>query len=482
MSLSAALEVLRTDPRLAPNLVDWHIEAPVPAEYGEWPQGVGLGLRQALARRGVERPYSHQAAAIASALAGQDQVVVTPTASGKSLCYTVPILQAITQDPSSRALLLFPTKALAQDQLHSIHRLVTDAAIDAKTFTYDGDTSPTARRAVRQAGHLVITNPDMLHTGILPNHTRWVRLFENLRYVVIDELHTYRGLFGSHVAQVLRRLLRLCRFYGSNPVFLCSSATIANPGELASALCGRPVSVIDANGAPRGERITMVYNPPIVNRELGLRASAVKATRDVAMELQAARLQTIVFARSRTRVELLTQYLRETESPHPAATPRVRGYRSGYLPKERRAIEAALRSGELRTVVTTNALELGIDIGGLDAAVICGYSGTLASLRQQFGRAGRGEDPALRILVAANGPLDQYIAQHPEFLHDGSAEAGRIKPDNRVVAAEHLKCAVFELPLDADEWDTLGPETAALLEILADDGIVYRQQDRVYWT
>ncbi|RLT39078.1 MAG: DUF1998 domain-containing protein, partial [Chloroflexi bacterium] len=362
--------------------------------------------------------------------------------------------------------------------------IVAEAELEVRAFTYDGDTSPNARRAVRMAGHVVITNPDMLHTGILPHHTKWVRLFEHLRYVVIDELHTYRGVFGSHVANVLRRLLRICRFYGSDPIFICCSATIANPQELASKLIGRPVALVDDNGAPRGERTIALYNPPIVNRELGIRRGVVNATVDVTSRLQEAGAQTIVFAGSRTRVEELTQYLREARhGAYPdAGADLVRGYRSGYLPQERRDIEAALREGRLRTVVGTNALELGIDIGGLDAAVLAGYPGTIASLWQQMGRAGRRSTPSLAILVASSSPLDQYVVAHPEYLLGESIEAGLIDPDNPVVAVEHVKCAVFELPVEESEHAALGAGTAALIDALDETGMVHRAADRTYWS
>ena len=399
--------------------------------YADWPRAVDPRVVAALGARGIERPYTHQARAIAGALEGRDQVVVTPTASGKTLCYSVPVLSAILEDPSARALYLFPTKALAQDQLQELRALADAAGGEVSAETYDGDTTPRARRAARVAGHVVITNPDMLHSGILPHHTKWVRLFEHLRYVVVDELHSYRGVFGSHVANVLRRLRRICRFYGSDPVFICCSATIANPDAHAAALVGRAVDLVDDSGAPSGERLVALYNPPIVNPQLGIRRGVPRATTEVLARLQAEDVQTIVFAGSRSRVELLTQYAREQLGPRHSrigATDAVRGYRSGYLPKERRAIEAGLRDGTVRTVVATNALELGIDIGGLDAAVIAGYPGTLASLRQQMGRAGRRRGRALAILVAGSGPLDQYVVAHPEYAFEATVEAALIQP------------------------------------------------------
>ena len=485
MSLQQAIAALRDDPRLADGFLEWRVLPAEPAHAAEWPGAVDERIVGALRRRGVEQPYTHQAEAIEHALAGRDQVIVTPTASGKTLCYTVPVLNAILEEGEARALYLFPTKALAQDQLDELHGLVTEAEVDVRTFTYDGDTPPNARRAVRNAGHVVITNPDMLHTGILPNHTRWVRLFEHLRYIVIDELHSYRGVFGSHVANVLRRLQRVCRFYGSDPQFICCSATIANPGELAEALIGRPVEVVDQSGAPRGERVVALYNPPVVNQQLGIRRGVVNSATDISSALLANDVQSILFAGSRTRVEVMTQYLRERRGGrprHPGQPEPVRGYRSGYLPKERRAIEAALRSGELRTVVATNALELGIDIGGLDASVVAGYPGTVASLWQQLGRAGRRAEGSLAVFVASSSALDQYVVTHPEYVFGDRVEAGLINPDNPLIAADHLKCAVFELPLVEEEHDDLGPRTPQLLDALDEVGLVHIAGDRAYWS
>ena len=483
MSVNDALDRLQEGP-LAPSFVDWRELPAEPARFGAW-AGVDDRIIAALAHRGMAAPYLHQAMATQVAMDGADVVVVTPPASGKTLCYTVPVLQAILDDPRSRALYLFPTKALAQDQLDDLHSLVTAAEIDVKTFTYDGDTSPVARRQVRTAGHVVITNPDMLHAGILPHHTKWARLFEHLRYVVVDELHTYRGVFGSNVANVIRRLRRICQFYGSDPVFICCSATIANPGELAEALLGKPVQVISENGAPRGRRIVGLFNPPVVNRELGIRQGVVNATTAIASELQQSGVQSLVFGGSRTRVELLTQYLRETPggTPKPGEGERVRGYRSGYLPKERREIESALREGRVRSVVATNALELGIDVGGLDAVVVSGYPGTLASLCQQMGRAGRRQEDSLAILVASSSPLDQYVVTHPEFVFGEAVEAGRIDPDNTILAVEHLKCAVFELPVEPEEYPLLGRRSELLADALVEADMVHRAQDgRLYWS
>ena len=449
------------------------------ARHGEWPAQADGRIVEVLRRRGIDRPYVHQARAMEQALAGENTCVVTPTASGKTLCYNVPVLDAVLRDRSARALYLFPTKALAQDQIDELHGFVDELGADVRTFTYDGDTPADARRAVRSAGHIVLTNPDMLHTAILPHHTKWVKFFEGLEYVVIDEMHSYRGVFGSHLANVIRRLRRICQFYGADPTFVLCSATIGNPGELAAALVGDDVAVIDENGSPSGERVVVVYNPPVVNRELGIRQSSLKAARDVAARLIRSQIQTIVFAPSRVRVEILLTYLREVLRNKPGDAERVAGYRGGYLPGERRRIEAGLRDGTVRGVVATNALELGIDIGGMGASVVMGYPGSLASLWQQFGRAGRSTDVSLSVLVASSNPLDQFVATHPGFIFEQPVERGLIDPDNLFVLGSHLKCAAFELPFHAGE--VFGPHTGEMLDILVEEGILQRSGDRYYW-
>ncbi len=428
MPLERALDALRRDPELADGFVEWRELPPTEPRYGPFPLTADQRLIDALARRGIERLYTHQAEAFAAVMQRQSVVVVTPTASGKTLCYNLPVIQTILEQPEARALYLFPTKALAQDQMQELHGLITELAVDIRTFTYDGDTPGDARRKVREAGHIVVTNPDMLHTGILPHHTKWVKLFENLRYVVIDELHQYRGVFGSHVANVIRRLRRVCRFYGSDPVFICCSATIANPRELAENIVRGPVHLVDDNGAPRGRKVVVVYNPPVVNRELGIRESSVNAARAIGSRLLQSGVQTIVFAPSRVRVELLLRYLREALKQRIGEPPKVDGYRGGYLPNERRAIERGLRDGRIRGVVATNALELGIDIGGLDAAVLTGYPGTLASAWQQMGRAGRRNGVSFAVVVASSSPLNQYVASNPDYLFETSPEAGLDRP------------------------------------------------------
>src|SRR5438128_10980371 len=390
-SLEQILEGFASDREFQELVTRWERIPARPARFAEFPEWLDGRIAAALRRRGIGELYSHQAAALESTHAGRHTVVVTPTASGKTLCYNLPVLDAIAKDPSSRALYIFPTKALSQDQLTELERESTDRDIELKTDTYDRDTSPSVAARIRTAGHVVITNPDMLHTGILPHHTKWVKLFENLRYVVLDELHTYRGVFGSNVANVLRRLRRVCAFYGAHPIFICTSATIANPEELARRHVEDDVHLIDQSGAPRGEKVLVFVNPPVVNPSLGVRKSALFTGRDIAATLLASGVQTIAFTRSRVSTELLLTYLRarfpQPQWPHDL----VRGYRGGYLPSERRAIERGLRDGSVRGVVSTNALELGIDIGALQAAVLIGYPGTVASTWQQMGRAGRRE-------------------------------------------------------------------------------------------
>ena len=452
-----------------------------PAEFAEFPEGLHPRLREVLAARGLSRLYSHQRAAYDAARAGHHTVVVTPTASGKTLCYNLPVLDTILREPDARALYLFPTKALAQDQLAALQSVVEALGADIGAFTYDGDTPGDARKAIRARAHVVVTNPDMLHKGILPHHTKWVKLFENLRYVVVDELHSHRGVYGSHVANIFRRLQRLCRFYGSDPQFLCSSATIGNPKELAEALTGKAMALVDRSGAPRGERYFAIYNPPVVNRPLGIRRSALNCARDVALSFLDKGLQTIVFAPSRLATEVLVTYLKEALETRPGSEGVVRGYRGGYLPLKRREIERGLRDGSVLGVVSTNALELGIDIGGLDAAVLLGYPGSVASTWQQAGRAGRRSSTSVAVLVANSTPLNQFVARHPDYLFDAPVEQGRINPDNLHILVSHVKCAAFELPFGADE--AFGSENVQeVLGFLEEDRLVHRAGERWHWT
>jgi DEAD/DEAH box helicase domain-containing protein len=408
--------------------------------------------------------------------------VVTPTASGKSLCYELPVLQALADDPSARALWLFPTKALGQDQVVAFRELATAAGLPVSAATYDGDTPAPIRSTIRAAGQVVVTNPDMLHAAILPHHTKWFQLFEQLQVIVIDELHTYRGLFGSHVANVLRRLLRLCAHYGSRPVIVTCSATIANPGQLATLLTGRAPLVVDRSGAPSGERHLLFVDPPVVDAASGARGSSLTLAQRWALPFLRAGRQTIVFGRSRMAVELILTGLRESLREHAGPRSRVRGYRGGYLPTERRAIEEGLRDGEILGVVSTNALELGVDIGRLDVAILAGYPGSIAATRQQAGRAGRRLGTSVAVLVASAAPVDQYVVHHPEFLLDQPAEEARVDPDNLHLLLAHLKAAAFELPFAPGE--AFGPGTADdLLAFLAEDGHVHQGDDgRWYWS
>jgi len=458
-----------------------HVIAARAAEFAPLPADLKPSLREALSRRGIEGLYSHQAEAYGHVRAGRHLVVVTPTASGKTLCYNLPVLQRILERPAARALYLFPTKALAQDQLAELGQLTTGLPVEIKVDVYDGDTPAGQRTAIRDGGHIVLTNPEMLHTGILPHHTRWRSLFSCLEYVVIDELHTYRGLFGSQVANVIRRLRRICQFYGASPRFVCASATIANPGELAGRLLEEDnLALVARSGAPQGERRLIFYNPPLTNRALGVRRSSLLEARQIAANWIGRQVQTIVFCRSRLQVEVMTSYLQEALLPRTDARRRVRGYRSGYLPLRRRQIEAGLRSGEVWGVVSTNALELGIDIGSLQAAVIVGYPGTIASTWQQLGRAGR-RSGSVAVFVASSAPLDQFIVRHPEYFLDAAPEEGLIDPDNPLVLAGHLQAGLFELPFG--DGENLGRgQVGELLELFQEDGVVSRSGGRWFWS
>lgn len=449
-------------------------QAAKPGVFADFPEGLAAALKQALNSRGIHRLYSHQAEAFGHAETSRNVVVVTPTASGKTLCYNLPVLNRLIADPGARAMYLFPTKALAEDQLQEFQAAVDAMGSGLRAFTYDGDTPQDARRAIRERANVVFTNPDMLHAGILPHHTKWAKAFENLRYLVIDELHSYRGVYGSHLANVLRRLKRVCEFYGSSPQFICCSATIANPKELAEALTGLPFELVADNGAPSGEKYVVFYNPPVVNRALGIRRGYLNETRRITRELLDRGQQTLVFANSRLATEILLTYLKDDY-------PGVRGYRGGYLPKERREIERKLRDGEIRAVVSTNALELGIDIGSLDAVVMAGYPGTIASTWQRAGRAGRRQSTALAVLVASSAPLDQYIIEHPEYFFERPPEHARINPDNLEILINHLKCAAFELPIRGGE--KFGThDVGEMCQFLADLKLLHHSGGSWHWT
>ena len=562
MSVETALQALRLEPRFMRNIARWEIVPARAAQYAPFPPDLDPRLIAALAARGVTAPYTHQAEAIAAALLGQHIAIVTPAASGKTLCYNLPVLNRLLADPDGRALYLFPTKALAQDQLAELRGFIellsqgtgvgvpeygssgvggygsersapshphnpttrrphspptrphshTSAPIHAAT--YDGDTPSAQRAKARDAARIILSNPDMLHTGILPQHPRWAAFFANLRVIVIDEMHVYRGVFGSHVANVLRRLRRIARFYGSDPQFVLASATIANPAELAERLVESPVTLIspERDGAPQSKKHVLFYNPPLIDVDLGLRRSSSLEASDLATQFLAHDVQTIVFARARLTMELILTYLRETSqqasgvrrqesaTPHlrspqvgagvshePSATGHkpsaIRGYRGGYLPAERREIEKGLREGSVRGVVATSALELGIDIGALDAAVLAGYPGTVASTRQQLGRAGRRQGASVGVLVAGTGAMDQFVLTHPEWLLARSPEHARINPDNTVILAHHLACAAAEMPIErTDRFLTSASGSAIdLLDDLVEAGQLYRSGSRYYW-
>ena len=458
----------------------------VTASFAPYPQGTDERLISALAGRGIEQLYTHQAEAFEHVLAGRNVVTITPTASGKTLCYNGPVLNAILQDSAARALYLFPTKALAQDQLaelHGLSELVTHGSdLEIGVFTYDGDTPSDARRAIRGKAHVVLSNPDMVHSGILPHHPRWAKLFENLRFVVIDELHAYRGVFGSHLANIIRRLHRVCRHYGSDPVFICSSATIANPRALAERLIGRPFELVEKSGAPRGEKFFLFVNPPVVNAQLGIRRSYLAEARRVALEFLRHNLQIILFAQSRLTVEILTTYLKDAFHGPPGAADVVRGYRGGYLPNRRREIERGLREGHVRAVVSTNALELGIDIGALDVSVMAGYPGTIAATWQRAGRAGRRTTRSAAVLVASSAPIDQFIVRNPSYFFDGSPEHALINPDNLHILLDHVKCGAFELPFRTDERFGEEVDLQAVLSVLGEEGFVHQADGQWNWT
>src|SRR3984957_19951587 len=451
------------------------------AQWGDFPGWLHADLVAAYAAKGVRRPYTHQADAAEAVHAGKNVVIVTPTASGKTLCYNLPVLDAILETDDTRALYLFPTKALAQDQLAELHDLNGRLENRVGVFTYDGDTPSDARKAIREKSHMVLTNPDMLHTGILPHHTRWTRLFENLRYIVVDELHTYRGVFGSHLCNVLRRLQRITRFYGSKPRFICCSATIANPGELALRLIEDHVEVLAANGAPAAEKTFVFYNPPVVNRALGIRRSYINEGSRVAQEFLKHDLQTMVFANSRLHTELILTYLQQANPQQPGKPETIRGYRGGYLPNERREIERGLREGRIRGAVTTSAMELGIDVGSLDTVVMTGYPGTIAATWQRAGRAGRRSGSSCAVLVASSAPLDQFIIRHPDYFFGITPEHAFIQPDNLEILINHLKCAAFELPIGPRE--KFGEVNVQdLCARLAEAGYLHLAGGNYHWT
>jgi DEAD/DEAH box helicase domain-containing protein len=492
MPLASLLDFWKRDPDTAPNLVAWQTLPSRPAQTHPFQEDLPASIKQTLIAAGIHTLYSHQLEAWTQARAGRNIILSTGTASGKTLSYNLPVFAALFQEPNARALYLFPTKALAQDQLSNLQSINSNLP----PAIYDGDTPQAARSLIRKNARIVLSNPDMLHTGILPHHTNWSDFFTNLRFVVVDEAHTYRGVFGSHVANVIRRLKRVANFYGTNPQFILASATIGNPKELAERLIEEPVHLIDNDGSARGPRHFIIYNPPIVDEALGLRKSSLLEGVRLAQDLINSNVQSVVFARSRRSVEIILRYVQgdltpdsSPESPLidykslPSPQSMIRGYRSGYLPTQRREIEKGLREGTIKTVVATNALELGIDIGGLGAAILVGYPGTVASARQQAGRAGRGLESAAAIMVASASPLDQFLAHHPEYFFDRSPEQALVNPDHLLILLEHLRCAMFELPFQKGEgFGRVSAETIdEYLQFLIANNEAHESQDKVYW-
>jgi len=455
--------------------------------YSEIPDTISPKLKNALQSRGIEKIYSHQAEAWELSQQKKNFAVVTPTASGKTLTYNIPVMEEIMKDKSSKAMYIFPTKALSQDQMNELHDLIEVLEEDIKVFTFDGDTPADARKAIRKQGNIIVTNPDMLHQGIMPHHTKWMQFFQNLKYVVIDEMHIYRGVFGSHLTNVIRRLKRICKFYRSNPQFIFCSATIANPQRHAEALLEDQVHLIDKSGAPVSPKKIIFYNPPVVNYELGIRASYIGEAKKVTHHLIKNGIQTIVFALSRLNVEVLTKYLKdyfENDRESMAEKEKIAGYRGGYLPKRRRAIEKGVRDGYIKGIISTNALELGIDIGSLDAAVLAGYPGTIASTWQQIGRAGRRGKTAIGIFIARSSPIDQFLIKNPQYFLGGSPEHARINPDNLMILIDHIKCSSFEFPFEENEsfgkvkWEDL----EEMLKFLTEGGILHKSGNRYFWS
>ena len=500
MPLVSLLEYWKRDPDTAPNLVAWRTLPARPAHTYPIPGDLPLPIRQALLASGFHSLYSHQLEAWIHSQAGENIILSTGTASGKTLAYNLPVFASLLQNQNARALYIFPTKALAQDQFSNLQAFNNNLTPESSHLApgtwnltpsiYDGDTPQKDRSAIRNNARIVLTNPDMLHTGILPHHTNWNEFFTNLHYVVIDEAHTYRGVFGSHVANVVRRLKRIANFYGARPQFILASATIGNPQELAGRLIEEPVHLIDNDGSARGPRHFIIYNPPITDPALGLRKSSLLEGVRLAQDLLNQDVQSVVFARSRRSVEIILRYLQENQSliPNPQSQitnqqSSVRGYRSGYLPIQRREIEKGLREGTVKTVVATNALELGIDIGGLGAAILVGYPGTVASARQQAGRAGRGLELAAAIMIASASPLDQFLAHHPEYFFERSPEQALVNPDHLLILLEHLRCAMFELPFQKGEGFGLLPGEIVdeYLQFMLSNNEAHLSHEKYYW-
>jgi len=483
-SMSEVREILndlRSSRPFMENVTRWEVLPAREGEYAPLPDSLPEVVRTSLEKKGIRRLYSHQAACYDAAEKGENLCVVTPTASGKTLCYNLPVLKTLLEEPESRALYLFPTKALSQDQQSALNDIVLGDEIPVKICTYDGDTPGSLRIAARRSGRIIISNPDMLHSGILPNHPKWIDFFKSLRYIVLDEVHTYRGVFGSHMTNLLRRLKRIAAFYGSDPQFICCSATIGNPADLTRAIIEKPVTLVDRNGAPSGEKHLIFYNPPLVDAVQGIRRGVVNTSQKLAVKLLRQGVKTIIFSRSRVKTELVASYInkRLANVYNDNHRIRVESYRGGYLPGERRKIEKGLRDGTVQGVVSTNALELGIDIGGLDAAVLAGFPGSIASSWQQAGRAGRTSNLSMAIFVASSSPVDQYLVQTPEYFFGANPESGFVDPDNLYILMDHLKCASFEIPFRKGEG--FPEDVSSLLGYLEENGVLRFTGDSWYW-
>lgn len=497
MTLGSLLSHWRSEPDIGGNIVSWRTLPVRLSQTTPFPKDLHPLLENALHRLGIKEFFSHQLESWQYYREGKNWAVVTGTASGKTLCYNLPVIDRLLRDPQARALYLFPTKALSRDQWVSLEELIgnmspvdsmkSKSAFNLEIGVYDGDTSKNTRQHIRKQARLLITNPDMLHNGILPHHTSWAPFLEGLQFVIIDEMHIYRGVFGSNVANVLRRLRRVAAFYGAGPIFILTSATIGNPGELAERFVESPVSVIEVDGSARGRQHFLFYNPPVIDRDLGLRRSVLHESVRLVEDLLTYGLQTIIFARTRRTVELILSYLRDringlswTDS---LGEESIRGYRSGYLPEKRRQIERGMLDGEVRAVVATSALELGIDIGGMGAAVISGYPGSISGTWQQAGRAGRGEEDSLAVLLTSASPIDQFLARNPEYFFSRSVESALINPDNLLILLAHLRCAAFELPFRKNEG--FGSIEADLLQeylnLLLKDGTIYQSGEKYFW-
>ncbi len=485
MEIDSLLKNWQNEKSITENIQEWRTIPAREAILNPLPSELHPALQKGLQNLGIHFLYSHQSQAWECAHLGQNIAIVTGTASGKTLGYSLPVFHSLLTQKTSRALYIFPTKALAQDQLEKIKNMVAVSQLDNSKFQvaiYDGDTPASARSTIRTQSRLLLTNPDMLHIGILPHHTRWAHFFADLQFIVIDEMHTYRGVFGSHVANVIRRLKRIAHFYGAQPQFILTSATIANPQELAQRLTGENVQIIDQDGAGRGDRHFVIYNPPVIDQTTGIRRSIIQESIRLADDLLAYKIQSIIFGRSRRTVELILTYFRQrvTDSP---INQTIRGDRSGYLPHERREIEKGLRTGQVQTVIATTALELGVDIGGMGAVILAGYPGTIAATWQQAGRAGRGLETSLAVLITSAAPLDQFLAKHPEYLFERSPEYALIDPDNLLILLDHLRCAAFELPFQPEEhYGGLDfDQTQELLNLLCTQGLLHRSGEKFFW-